>query len=92
MVQLTDELVALLDAEAARTGVSRSAVIRHAVERYLDDAADAALTRAIVEGYRRLPPAAPDEWGSLDVPGDRAALELAQRLDAEERDAGLPPW
>jgi predicted transcriptional regulator len=35
MVQLTDELVERLDREAARRGVSRSALIRSALEEFL---------------------------------------------------------
>jgi metal-responsive CopG/Arc/MetJ family transcriptional regulator len=37
IMQLTDELVELLDREAARRGVSRSALIRSALEEFLRD-------------------------------------------------------
>ena len=90
MVQLTEDLVELLDAEAVRLGVSRSAVIRRAIEAHLHDVREAAITRRIVDGYRRIPPATPDKWGDLEALQDRATHETLQRLDAEERDIG--PW
>ncbi len=46
----------------------------------------------IAAGYRRVPQAQPDEWGSLSTAADVATQELAQRLDAEERQAGHAPW
>lgn len=90
MVQLTDELVEMLDQEAGRRGISRSAVIREALDRHLSEAREAAHSRRIVEGYERVPPATPDEWGDLKMHADRSTLELLQRLDAEERDASRP--
>jgi Arc/MetJ-type ribon-helix-helix transcriptional regulator len=92
MVQLTDELVAALDTEAARRGQSRSAVIRAAVEEYLAGRQEAELVRQLVEGYRRVPPETPDAWGSLEEFTDQAAGEVFQRLDAEEAAAGQEPW
>lgn len=92
MVQLTDELVQLLDREAVRAGVSRSAVIREAVVRYLTDSREADITGQIVDGYRRQPATTPDEWGSLDASTDLASRELLARLDAEERHGGHAPW
>ena len=92
MVQLTDDLVAVLDAEAVRRGLSRSALIREALTRFLEEAKDSAITDAIVEGYRRVPHATPDEWGRLEEQGDRATEELLQRLDAEERRSGQAQW
>ncbi len=62
LVQLNDELVALLDERAARTHRSRSQVIREAVEQYLAAERDAAIDRAIVEGYTRIPPDEHDPW------------------------------
>ncbi|HYU59909.1 MAG TPA: ribbon-helix-helix protein, CopG family [Solirubrobacterales bacterium] len=55
LVQLTDELVELLDREASRTGKSRSALIREAIEAHLHDEAEAEIDRRIIEGYRRVP-------------------------------------
>lgn len=92
MVQLTDDLVAALDAEAARRGVSRSALIREAVAAFLGEGIDAMVSAAIVEGYRRVPPETPDEWGSLVELAEASTRETAQRLDAEERARGFEPW
>ena len=92
IVQLSDELLAELDAEAASRGVSRSALIRQAIDGLLAGSRDAAITRAIVEGYQRIPPGTPDEWGSLEAAGDSSTRELMQRLAAEESAAGMPPW
>jgi len=64
LVQLTDELITLLDEHAARTGRSRSAIIRAAVEQHLADEIEAAIDAAIVEGYRRIPQE-PDPWADL---------------------------
>lgn len=88
MVQLTDDLLELLDMEAGRRGMSRSALIREIVGRYLSESAEAAISKQIVDGYLRIPQATPDEWGDLQVQSDIATKELLQRLDAEEREAG----
>ncbi len=56
IVQLTDELLAELDARRAREGRSRSELIREAIESYLADDRDAAIDDAIVDGYTRIPP------------------------------------
>jgi hypothetical protein len=92
LVQLSEELLSALDAEAARRGVSRSALLREAVAAFLADARGAAVTDAVVAGYTRIPPATPDAWGDLEAERDRAAAETLQRLDAEERAAGVKPW
>lgn len=89
MVQLTDELVSLLDAEADRRGVSRSALIREVLDRYLKEGREAEVGRRIVEGYRRFPQAALDEWGNLGALADRSTAETLKRLDTEEREAGI---
>lgn len=92
MVQLSEELIRVLDAEAARTSRSRSAVVREAVERYFADVGEVAIDREIVAGYRRIPPGIPDGWADVEELGDRGTRELGRRLDHEEREAGLPPW
>ncbi len=92
MVQLSDELLELLDAEAARLGVSRSALVREAVATYLAKSREASLVKKIVDGYKRIPPVSPDAWGDLDNLQDRATGELLSRLDEEERQAGREPW
>ena len=88
MVQLTQDLIAKLDEEAAERGMSRSAVIREAIESHIADREH----DAIAEGYRRIPPGIPDEWGDLELMADIAGREAAQRLDQEEREAGFDPW
>lgn len=92
MVQLTDRLVEELDAEAARRGVSRSALVREALEAHLAEQRERSIGQEIADGYRRTPPATPDEWGDLDALGDAAAAELLHRLDAEEHRQGHEPW
>jgi Arc/MetJ-type ribon-helix-helix transcriptional regulator len=62
LVQLTDELLAILDERAARTRRSRSDLIRSALERALAAEAGAAVDAMIVDGYRRLPPTEIDAW------------------------------
>lgn len=92
MVQLTEELRELLDHEAARRGMSRSAVIREALTLYLTESSEAVISRRIVEGYTRIPQATPDEWGDLEKHGDVSTRELLQRLNEEERAEGHEPW
>jgi metal-responsive CopG/Arc/MetJ family transcriptional regulator len=72
LVQLTDELLARLDARADRERRSRSDLIREAVERYLTDDPEAEIDRRIVEAYTRRPQE--DVWGD----------EPPRRLIAEE--------
>ncbi len=92
MVQLSDELVESLDRQAARQGVSRSALIRRVLEEFLAADREATVGRRIVEGYERIPPATPDAWGDLAAMTDSAAADLLHRLDAEEREARGRPW
>jgi len=88
MVQLSADLVESLDREASRRGTSRSALIRAALEDFLSADREAEIGRRIAEGYRRIPPATPDEWGDLAAVTGQATVDLLHRLDAEERD----PW
>jgi metal-responsive CopG/Arc/MetJ family transcriptional regulator len=76
LVQLTDELIALLDERSSREGVSRSHLIRTAIEAFLAEDARRAIDEAIVEGYQRTPP------GELD-----ALAEAAGR-----RSIAAEPW
>ena len=76
LVQLTDELVALLDERAARTGRSRSEIIRTAIERELAAERNAEIDRRIVEAYTRIPQEEHDPW----------AESAARRMIADE------PW
>lgn len=55
MVQLTEELLAELDARAARDGVSRSHLIRQAVTELLAADRHAQQVRAFEEAYRAHP-------------------------------------
>jgi Arc/MetJ-type ribon-helix-helix transcriptional regulator len=92
MVQLTDELVELLDREAERRGTSRSALIRSALEEFFRHDQEAAIGRRIVDGYTRIPPETPEEWGDLAATTDLATVDLLRRLDVEERREGQEPW
>jgi metal-responsive CopG/Arc/MetJ family transcriptional regulator len=78
LVQLTDELLAQLDARAAREGRSRSGLIREALAAYLATDREAEIDRLIVEGYMRHP---------------QTTRELAW-AEASTRNmlAGLEPW
>ncbi|MGH9190110.1 MAG: CopG family transcriptional regulator [Acidimicrobiales bacterium] len=55
LVQLSDRLVSLLDQRAAERGISRSQLIREAIEAHLSADLEAEAGRAIVEGYTRVP-------------------------------------
>ncbi|MGH8906571.1 MAG: CopG family transcriptional regulator [Egibacteraceae bacterium] len=92
LVQLNDTLLAVLDQRAARRGVSRSHIIREAVEAYLADDYDSEVTRQIIAGYERIPQSTPDEWGDPTAFTSATARSLHRRLDAEERAAGHEPW
>ena len=68
LVQLSDELVALLDERAARLGQSRSELIRRALELEVRDERKRAIDRAIVEGYTRIPPDGEfDAWAEANA-------------------------
>ena len=88
LVQLTDELVAALDAHADAAGRSRSALIREAIEDWLAVRGEQAAVDRWLEGYERMPVGEPDEWGDLGTDADRHGHELAQRLDAEDEASG----
>jgi hypothetical protein len=92
MVQLNDRLLQLLDRQAARRGISRSALIRTALEDFLSKDRDLALGEQILEGYKRIPPSSPDEWGNLEQVTDQATVDVLHRLDAEEASEGHEPW
>jgi predicted transcriptional regulator len=92
MVQLTDDLVRLLDEEASRRGTSRSALIREAVLAHLSASEAALQSRQIVEGYRRIPPGTPDGWADLEAMQDVSLKETMQRMSEEEERSGHDPW
>ncbi len=89
MVQLTDQMVADLDREAALSDLSRSALIRQAINELLANRQSIKDVDRYVRGYQETPQATLDEWGDLAKAGDVAGHELAKRLDAEETEAGL---
>lgn len=83
LVQLSDDLVRVLDERAAREGKSRSALIREAIDAHLHDEIEAEQVRRYVEAYRRMPQTEEElEWGR------RRARDTLARLDAEEDE----PW
>ena len=84
LVQLSDELIAALDAVASRSGVSRSEVVRRALERTYRAELEAEVDRTIIEGYTRIPPGTIDEWGDLSSSADASHAETMRRLDAED--------
>lgn len=95
MVQLNQELLDLLDRRAAHAGVSRSSLIREAIEAFLASDREAAIDRRIVDGYMRMPQGGEydaDEWGDLDRLMGALMVAQQRRLTEEERDAGLEPW
>lgn len=92
MVQLNDRLLHLLDRHAARRGISRSALIRTALEEFLRKDQETTIGAQIVEGYERIPPATPDQWGDLEELTDTATADLLHRLDAEDDASGHDPW
>ncbi|MGH8874856.1 MAG: ribbon-helix-helix domain-containing protein [Acidimicrobiia bacterium] len=92
MVQLTDHLLRLLDERAHRQGVSRSQVIRDAVQAYLADDEEALISRQIIEGYLRMPQDAPDEWGDPGALSGQIMAENLRALDEEERASGHESW
>jgi metal-responsive CopG/Arc/MetJ family transcriptional regulator len=55
MVQLNHTLLEVLDQRAIETGRSRSDLIREAIEQYYKQDIEAAIDRAMVEGYTRVP-------------------------------------
>ena len=55
IVQLNEELLAVLDARAARDHRTRSDLIREAIGQYLAADREAAISAAIVAGYARVP-------------------------------------
>ena len=73
LVQLNDELLALLDERASRTGRSRSEIIRQAVAHELEGDREAAIDAAIVSGYERVPPTEFEPWAEASAKRSVAA-------------------
>lgn len=55
LIQLSDELLEKLDAQARARGTSRSALVRDAIERYVVKETEEEKDRRMIEGYRRIP-------------------------------------
>jgi metal-responsive CopG/Arc/MetJ family transcriptional regulator len=72
-VELTRDLLRRLDERATRERRSRVALIRDAIEAYLDDEEKARIDREIIEGYERIPPT--DEEMAIAEAGARGAVE-----------------
>jgi hypothetical protein len=78
LVQLTDDLVIVLDAIAAKQGTTRSALIRSVLEGFVKDEDEAEKDRRMIEGYTKYPPGTeddPPDWGSLDAWAEHDARE-----------------
>ena len=66
MVQLTDEQMKQLDQAANREGTSRSAIIRRAVNRFLEVEQVDVMEKAWVKGLRRSQPdSSLDHWSQF---------------------------
>lgn len=87
MVHLNAEVIGLLDAKAKRRGVSRSQLIREAVDALLAPDRHEQLADRYRQGYSDAPPDSEDAWGELGAWHD----ELA-RVRAAERSGSAPPW
>lgn len=83
MVQLSDELLEVLDRVAAARGASRSALVRELLWEALSEDRDRRIGELIADGYRRIPQGTRHEHGNQ---------ETLRRLDAEKRAAGFGPW
>lgn len=82
LVQLSDELLAQLDARAARAGRNRSELIREALAGYLAADPEAEIDRLIVEGYTRQPQAA-NELSFIEL-GMRTMLGSLEPWDSPD--------
>ncbi len=81
LVQLTDDLVEVLDAIAAKRGETRSALIRSALEGFVKDEDEAEKDRRMVEGYTKFPPGTeddPPEWGTLEAWAEHSLREALE--------------
>jgi metal-responsive CopG/Arc/MetJ family transcriptional regulator len=75
LVQLTDELIHKLDEVGEAIGLSRSAMVRDAIERYLAVESDVEMDRRLVEGYKRIPDTADEDLLTLAEENLRRSLE-----------------
>jgi len=85
LVQLTDELVELLDRRASAEGVSRSALVRDLLSQALATDRSVELSRRMIEGYRAAPQElGQDAWGDLDAWTAANACRNLAALASEE--------
>lgn len=80
-VRVPDPLVEALDTLAEGT-LTRSDVVRVALEQYVQREERRKIDEALVRGYTEHPPGGIDEWGDLDAQTARAGREAAAALDA----------
>ncbi|MGI9016949.1 MAG: CopG family transcriptional regulator [Euzebya sp.] len=92
MVHLTEELIEQADREAARLNISRSALVRQALTRFLASSTHAEHDRLLEKGYKAHPQAEPDDWGTVTDLTEATTREMLARVTAEERRAGHEPW
>lgn len=67
LVQLSDDLLALLDERAGMACISRSELVRRAIRQYVESDREAEIDRAIIEGYTRIPPPERDPWAEASA-------------------------
>lgn len=70
IVQLDDRLLADLDREAERRGVSRSELLRRAASAFLEALDEADAERRAIDAYRRIPDTDDPDW-------DRTLMRIA---------------
>lgn len=88
LLQLTDELVDLLDRRASEQGVSRSKLVRTILEQELRQDRESEISRRLVEGYSRIPQSeGRDAWGDLDAWTEQNTRRNLAALRCEEKNA-----
>jgi hypothetical protein len=81
LVQLTEDLVDVLDAIAAKQGRTRSALIRAVLEDFVKEEDEAEKDRRMIEGYTKFPPGTeddPPEWGTLEAWAEHDARQMIE--------------
>jgi len=73
LLQLTDDLVRRLDRVSKEKGLSRSAIVRDALERYVSRESEEEMDRRLIEGYTRFPPD-----GEFDAWSEQQAREMVE--------------
>lgn len=67
LVQLSDDLLALLDERAGMACISRSELVRRAIRQYIESDRESEIDREIIEGYTRVPPPEHDPWAEASA-------------------------